>query len=441
MNESNPSVPETGVSRRGFLKTTSAVVGGSILGGLAIERSAFAAPDDTLKIVLVGCGGRGTGAASQALSTSGPVKLIAMADAVPNRLQSSLENLKKEHADRVDVPEDRQFIGFDAYKKAIALADVVILATPPGFRPIHFEEAVNAGKNIFTEKPVAVDGPGIRRFLAAAKLSKEKNLKVGVGLQRHHQAGYLETIKRLHDGAVGDIVSMRCYWNGNRPWQHPRKAGQNEMQFQMDNWYYFTWLCGDHIVEQHIHNLDVINWVKQGHPIRAYGMGGCQSPRNSDCGEIFDHHAVQFEYADGSRCYSECRHILNCWDSVSEHVQGTTGTADISGYKITGPNKWQHKGKDPNPYQVEHDDLFHAIRNDLPYNEAEYGAHSTLTAIMGRMATYSGKVIDWDKALNSEVNLAPAEYSWDAKPKPEVGADGLYPMPIPGDARWAGKII
>jgi len=441
MNESNQPAPETGVNRRGFLKTTTAVVGGSLLGGLTIERAAYAAPDDTLKIALIGCGGRGSGAADQALSTSGPVKLVAMADAVPNRLKSSLENLKAQHADRVDVPEDRQFIGFDAYKKAIALADVVILATPPGFRPIHFEEAVNAGKNIFTEKPVAVDGPGIRRFLAAAKLSKEKNLKVGVGLQRHHQAGYLETMKRLHDGAIGDIVSMRCYWNGNRPWQHPRKPDQNEMQFQMDNWYYFVWLCGDHIVEQHIHNLDVINWVKQGHPIRAHGMGGAQKPRTSNDGEIFDHHAVQFEYADGSFCSSECRHIINCWDSVSEFAQGTKGKVDISGYKITGPNAWQHKEKDPNPYQVEHDDLFHAIRNDLPYNEAEYGANSTLTAIMGRMATYSGKVIDWTKALNSEVNHAPNEYSWDAKPQSQVGADGLYPMPMPGDPNWLTKII
>ena len=441
MNESNQPAPENGVNRRGFLKTTSAVVGGSLLGGLAIERAAYAAPDDTLKIALVGCGGRGSGAADQALSTSGPVKLVAMADAVPNRLKSSLENLKAQHADRVDVPEDRQFVGFDAYKKAIALADVVILATPPGFRPIHFEEAVNAGKNIFTEKPVAVDGPGIRRFLAAAKLSKEKNLKVGVGLQRHHQAGYLETMKRLHDGAIGDIVAMRCYWNGNRPWQHPRKPDQNEMQFQMDNWYYFVWLCGDHIVEQHIHNLDVINWVKQGHPIRAYGMGGAQKPRTSNDGEIFDHHAVQFEYADGSFCSSECRHIINCWDSVSEHVQGTKGKCDVSGYKITGPNAWQHKEKDPNPYQVEHDDLFNAIRNNLSHNEAEYGANSTLTAIMGRMATYSGKVIEWNKALNSEVDHAPSEYSWDAKPQSEVGADGLYPMPMPGDPNWLKKII
>lgn len=443
MQESNQPKSGSQTNRRDFLKTTSAaVLGGSLLGGLTIERSAFAAPDDTLKIALIGCGGRGSGAADQALSTAGKVKLVAMADVSPTHLKDKLELLKTQHADRVDVPEDRQFTGFDAYKQAIALADVVILATPPGFRPIHFEEAVKAGKHIFTEKPVAVDGPGIRKFLAAAEIAKQKNLKVGVGFQRHHQAGYIDTIKRLHDGAIGDIVSMRCYWNGNRPWKHPRKPGMSEMEFQMDNWYYFTWLCGDHIVEQHVHNLDVINWVKQSHPIRAHGMGGCQTPRNSNDGEIFDHHAVEFEYADGSRLYSQCRHIKGCWDSVSEHVQGTKGLCDVSGYRIKGETNWHHGGKDPkSPYQVEHDDLFDAIRNNKPYFEAEYGAHSTMTAIMGRMATYSGKQIEWDKALNSEVSLAPGAYAWDAKPKPEAGADGLYPMPMPGDPEWLKKII
>jgi predicted dehydrogenase len=298
------------------------------------------------------------------------------------------------------------------------------------------------------EKPVAVDGPGIRRVLAAAKIAKEKGLKIGVGLQRHHQKGYIETIQRLHDGAIGDIVAMRCYWNGQRPWQHPRKPDMNEMEFQMDNWYYFTWICGDHIVEQHIHNLDVINWVKQAHPVKAYGMGGCQTKRDSNCGEIYDHHAVEFEYPDGSRLSSQCRHMLHCWDSVSEHAQGTKGKVDISGYKIDahtgwfgGEKKWSWTAKDKNPYQVEHDDLFDAIRNNKPYNEVEYAAHSTMTAIMGRMATYSGKMITWDEAINSKVDLSPDGYSWEAKPQPKVGPDGLYPMAIPGDPAWLKKVV
>jgi myo-inositol 2-dehydrogenase/D-chiro-inositol 1-dehydrogenase len=306
---------------------------------------------------------------------------------------------------------------------------------------------VAAGKHIFAEKPVAVDGPGIRRILAANAIAKQKNLKVGVGLQRHHQPGYIQTMQRLHDGAIGDIVSLRCYWNGERPWVRPRKPGVTEMQYQVDNWYYFTWLSGDHICEQHIHNLDVMNWIKMGHPIRAGGMGGCQAPRGVDSGEIFDHHAVEFEYADGSRVYSQCRHIHGCWDSVSEHAQGTKGTVDLAdggGWTIKGENAW-HLGfrgsQNKSPYQIEHDDLFDAIRNDKPYNEMDYGAHSTMTAILGRMATYSGQIIEWDRALNSELVLAPDQFTWDTLPKPQPGSDGMYPMPMPGNPDWIKKVV
>ena len=436
----NPN-PESPLTRRNFLKTTSAAVAGaSVLGGLSIERSAHAAGSDTLKLALIGCGGRGSGAANQALSTSGSVKLVAMADVFKDHLEGSLRNLKKEHPDRVEVPQENQFVGFDAYKKAIAMADVVILATPPGFRPMQFEEAVKQSKHIFTEKPVATDGPGVRRFLAAAEESKKKNLKVGVGLQRHHQAGYIETVKRLHDGAIGDIVAMRCYWNGSTPWLHRRADLEKdygrkltEMEYQMRNWYYFTWICGDHIVEQHIHNLDVINWVKKGPPIRAEGMGGCEVRKGLDYGEIFDHHAVEFEYEDGSRCASYCRHINGCWNAVSEHVVGTKGTCDVNRYTIRGSTPWRHKDQGAkDPYQQEHDDLFDAIRNDKPYNEAEYGATSTMTAILGRMATYSGQMIEWKDALNSNINLFPDKLDWDAMPKVIPDAAGLYKLPVPG---------
>src|SRR6266852_6531466 len=344
MNAPNKTASQPPLTRRDFLKTTSAAVAGtSVLGGLSVERSAFAAGSDTLKLALIGCGGRGSGAADQALSTEGPLKLVAMADTFKDRLESSLNTLAGKHKDKVDVLPDRQFIGFEAYKQAIALADVVILATPPGFRPMQFEEAVKQGKNIFTEKPVATDAPGVRRFLAAAEESKKKGLKVTVGLQRHYDEGYRETIKRLHDGAIGDIVAMRCYWNGSTPWikrradleqQYGRKL--TEMEYQMRNWYYFAWICGDHIVEQHIHNLDVINWVKKGPPVRAQGMGGCEVRKGPDYGEIFDHHAVEFEYADGSRCFSQCRHINGCWSDVSEHVVGTKGSCDVSSYVIRG---------------------------------------------------------------------------------------------------------
>ncbi|MHB8523217.1 MAG: Gfo/Idh/MocA family protein [Limisphaerales bacterium] len=448
MNKSNRLKSNEPITRRSFLQTTSTAVGGAVLGSLAIERFAHAAGDDTLKIALIGCGGRGSGAADQALSTQGSVKLVAMADAFKDRLEGSYSELKKRHGDRVDVSDDQKFIGLDAYKQAIALADVAILATPPGFRPIHFEEAVRQGKNIFTEKPVGVDGPGIRRFLAAAEESKKKKLKVGVGLQRHHQLGYLETMQRLHGGAIGDITSMRCYWNDAGVWVHTRAELEKqfgrpltEIEYQMKNWYYFVWLCGDHIVEQHIHNLDVINWVKQGHPVRCHGLGGRQVRTGKEYGQIFDHHAVEYEYADGSRCSSQCQHIRGCWSSVSEYVVGTKGKCDVSGYRIEGETPWRFRGGGKNPYQQEHDDLFDAIRNDKPYNETEYGAHSTLTAIMGRMATYSGRVIEWDQALNSEVNQGPKVYAFDAEAPVLPDANGFYPVAVPGDPGWVKRIV
>ena len=434
MNAPQQPVSSAPVSRRDFLKTTStAVVGGTLLGGLSLERSAHAAGDDLIKIALIGCGGRGSGAASQALSTKGNVKLIAMADAFRDRLDGSLKELSAKHADRVEVPEDNKFIGFDAYKQAIAVADVVILATPPGFRPIHFEEAVRQNKNIFMEKPVATDSVGVRRVLAAAEEAKKKNLKVGVGLQRRHQLLYLDTIKRLQDGAIGDITSMRAYWDDSGVWVRPRQPGQTEMEYQMRNWYYFVWLCGDHIVEQHIHNLDVINWVKNGHPIRAQGMGGRQVRTGLDHGEIFDHHFVEFEYADGSRLYSQCRHIPGCFSSVAEHLQGTKGTCDVGGGVIRGEKAWRYRSElRIDPYQQEHDDFFDAVRNNKPYNEAERGAISTMTSIFGRMCTYSGKVIEWESAINSKIDHMPKVFAWDANPPTLPDASGRYPIAVPG---------
>ncbi len=445
MNELNTPHSDSQTTRRDFLKKTStAVVGGTLLGGLTIERAAHAAGSDLLKVALIGCGGRGSGAANQALNTynCGPVKLVAMADAFRDQLDGSYNSLTKEQKDRVDVPEEHKFVGFDAYKKAIGLADVVILATPPGFRPSHFEEAVRQGKHVFMEKPVATDAPGVRRVLAAAEEAKKKGLKVGVGLQRHHQLGYLETLSRLHDGAIGDLVAMRCYWNGTTPWVKPRaelekKYGRKltEMEYQMRNWYYFVWICGDHIVEQHIHNLDVINWVKNGYPVRAHGMGGCEVRKGPDYGEIFDHHAVEFEYADGSRCFSQCRHINGCWSDVSEHVVGSKGKAYLSDgrWNISGGTTWQFRDKQERErYQQEHDDLFNAIRQDKPYNEAENGAKSSLTAILGRMATYCGKIVEWDAALESKISYFPKNLAWDAEMGVKPGADGLYPHAVPG---------
>ncbi|MEY4387949.1 MAG: hypothetical protein RLY20_3232 [Verrucomicrobiota bacterium] len=442
MNPNSQHSNESAVSRRDFIRTTSAAIAGaSVLGSTLIGRSAFAAENNTLKIALIGCGGRGTVAASQALSTDGPVKLVAMADAFDDRLEGSLKSLQQKHGDKVDVPKERQFIGFDGFKQAIAEADVVLLTTPPGFRPIHFEEAIKQGKHVFMEKPVATDAPGVRKILAAAEESKKKNLKVCVGLQRHYWPGYIETVKRIHDGAIGEVVAARAYWNGSTPWLYRRadlekKTGRKltEMEYQMRNWYYFTWICGDHILEQHIHNIDVINWVMGGYPVRAQGQGGCEVRKGLDYGEIFDHHFVEFEYASGARLTSQCRHIKGCWNKVSEHAVGTKGIADINSFviKARGESDWSYRQPSKDPQQIEHDVLFDAIRNNKPLNDAENGAKSTMTAIMGRMATYSGQMIDWNEALASEINLLPEKFSWDALPKSLPDANGLYKLPVPG---------
>jgi len=425
------------VTRRNFVKGSAAVAGGVMVGGLPIHSSARVAGSETLKIALVGCGGRGTGAAVQALSVKQDVQLVAMADAFQDRLDTSYSNIVEKITDakRINVKDKNKFVGFDAYKNAIDLADVVILTTPPGFRPLHLEYAVKNNKHIFTEKPLATDAPGIRKVLEMAELSKQKNLNVVVGLQRHYQTVYRELMKRIHGGEIGDVTSAQAYWNGGGVWVHPREVGQTEMEYQMRNWYYFNWLCGDHIVEQHIHNLDVINWVKQDYPIKAQGMGGRQVRTGKEYGEIFDHHYVEFEYADGTIMNSQCRHIRNTWNKVFEAVTGTKGRADSSGaiYDLKGNIVWKHRDNgDPNPYQQEHDELFAAIEAGEIINDLENGAKSTMTAILGRMATYSGQMITWDEAINSDHKLVPDTFGWDVLPPVLPDESGFYPIPMPG---------
>jgi len=431
-------------SRRDFVKASSMLAGGILAAPLISKANYFSGAADTIKIALIGCGGRGTGAAVQALSTKQNVQLVAMADAFRDRLDGSYNNILEALEDkktRVQVKEENKFTGFDAYKKAMALADVVILATPPGFRPIHFEEAVNQGKQIFMEKPVATDPAGIQRVLAAAEKAKAKKLNVVVGLQRRYQSSYRELIKRVHDGAIGEITSAQAWWNNDGVWVHPRQAGWTEMEYQMRNWYYFAWLCGDHITEQHIHNLDVINWALEAYPVRAQGMGGRQTRTGKEYGQIYDHHFVEFQYGNGVILNSQCRHQKGTMSKVDELLIGTKGRVYCDAARIVdnkGNVIYQFDKKTENqPYQNEHDELFAAIaKGEYKFWDAERGARSSMTSILGRMATYSGQNVEWDKAINSGISIMPTEYAFNATPPVLPDADGWYPVPQPGQTKF-----
>ncbi len=423
-------------SRRDFVKAAAAASFTGVIPQLTGKL--YAAGSDVMKIGLIGCGGRGTGATTQALmGVDKSVRLWAMADLFKDKLEDSynmLSNGAKGRYDRVDfdgladqmdVPESRKFTGFDAYRKLIASGvDMVILATPPHFRAEHFEAAVKAGKHVFMEKPVAVDPAGIRRVIAAANVAKQKGLSVVAGTQRRHQLHYIEIMKRIHNGAIGDIVGAQCYWNGGGgSLTSDKPAGMSDMEWQCRHWYYFCWLCGDHIVEQHVHNIDIMNWALGSHPVQCLGIGGRQVREG---GNIWDHFAVEFEYPGGVRVLSMCRQIPGCTDRVSEHIVGTKGTAYIdssTGY-IKGSNSYEPPAS-PNPYVQEHVDLINSIRSGAGVNEGIQVAESTMAAVMGRMSAYTGRALKWDWAMNaSKLDLSPPKY--------EFGDLEMRPVAIPG---------
>lgn len=442
------------LSRRNFVKRTTLATTGILSSGLPVGAVANVNGNKKLKIALVGCGGRGTGAIVQALQADENTELIAMADAFQDRVEKSLKAVQ-EHFDgvmKIKIKPKNLFSGFDAYKKAIDLADVVILTTPPGFRPYHFEYAIENGKHVFMEKPVATDPVGVRKVLDVARVAKEKRLNVVVGLQRHYQKKYIDILNKINNGKIGKITGGQVYWNSSGVWVRERQPDQSEMEYQMRNWYYFNWLCGDHILEQHIHNIDVANWFIGDYPLKAQGMGGRQVRNGKDHGEIFDHHFVEFTYKTGAVISSQCRHQPGCMRRVDESFQGTKGSVnmrygdivDLEGKEIyrykSGNNTKSSKPSrsianglnEPNPYQVEHDKLFASIRNGGLIADAENGAKSTLTAIMGRMATYSGKEITWDQAMNSKLELMPENPDWNTNPPTMPDSNGIYSIPTPG---------
>ncbi len=423
-NDDDHSAP----SRRDFLRTAAVAAIGTTLAGQQLH-GAYAQGSDAIRIGLIGCGGRGTGAVGDAINGAPGVTLVAMGDMFRDRLEESRARLQKNFGNKIDVPDDRTFVGFDAFERVLKTdANYIVLATPPGFRPQHLQAAVAAGKNIFTEKPVAVDGPGIRTVLDVYEQAKARNLAIGVGTQRRHQAGYIETLKRIQDGAIGDIVAARVYWNQGPLWKRDRQASWSDMEWQLRNWLYFTWLSGDHIVEQHVHNLDVANWALGGHPVRAVGMGGRQVRTGPDYGHIYDHFTIDYEYPKGVRVTSMCRQIAGCENSVSEALTGTRGTCQVNDYRIDGSNAWKFGGTDSKPYVQEHTDLIAAIRAGKPYNELKQVAESTLTAIMGRMSAYTGKAVTWEQALNSQERWAPDTLTLGPVPLPPVPMPGVTPL-------------
>jgi len=431
------------INRRGFIEQSAKITAaGIMLSRLPAKSKKLFSIEGEIKVALIGCGGRGTGAVSQALEADQDVRIVAMADAFRDRVDECLESLSEKYpnSERININDDVIFIGFDGYKEAIDLADVVILTTPPAFRPLHFEYAIRKNKHVFMEKPVATDVAGIKKVLKAGKEANRKKLNVVVGLQRHYQKSYKIIKDRIDRGRIGEIISGQVYWNSGGVWVKPRENGQTELEYQMRNWYYFNWLCGDHIVEQHIHNIDVANWFIGATPISAQGMGGREVRKGKDHGQIFDHHFVEFTYPEGQIIASQCRHQKGCMNRVEEVFQGTRGNVTVNssnfGLMKNKRNKiiYEHDGEgDINPYQQEHDELFAAIRSgEYIMDDTKNGADATMSAILGRMATYSGQVISWDEAMEMEHDLVPELHSFDDEAPVMPNKKGEYPIPIPG---------
>jgi predicted dehydrogenase len=428
MTAQNSPAENRPTSRRDFLKaSTTAVVAGVLTSQLAIQRSAHAAGSDTLKIGLIGCGGRGTGAVGNAFAADSNCRLVAMADAFPDSVQNSMMQLKKQAPERVAVEPDHCFSGFDAYQQLLATdVDLVILATPPHFRPAHLKAAIASGKHVFCEKPVAVDAPGVRSVLETTEEARKKNLSIVSGLCYRYDPPKQELIKRVHDGAIGDILTMQVSYNTGTLWHKGRQPAWSEMEYQLRNWLYFTWLSGDFNVEQHVHSLDKAAWAMHDEPpLQATGLGGRQVRTEEQWGNIFDHFSVVYEYANGVKLFAQCRQMAGCSVDVSDHLIGNKGSAEMMRATIEGPKAWRYRGGKPNMYEEEHRALFAGLRTGNPLNNGVYMARSTMLAIMGRMASYTGQTLTWDQCLNSTEDLTPAKYEWADVAVPPVAKPGL----------------
>lgn len=413
-----------GMTRRDFVKRSTIATAGVSAGLMASGNFAYADGTDSIRLGLVGCGGRGTGAADNCVRSSDGVELVAMGDLFQDHMEESKKALKKRLGDKFQVDREHTFLGFDAYQKVIKSdVDLIIFATPPAFRPTHLRAAIEAGKHVFIEKPVATDATGIRSVMESANMAEEKGLAIVAGTQRRHDPAYREAMMRIHEGAIGEIKTAQVYWNQGGLWNHERKPGMSDMEWQIRNWLYFTWLSGDHIVEQHVHNIDVANWALQSHPKKAIGVGGRQVRTDPSYGHIFDHFGIEFQYPSGARVFSMCRQQEGTPSRVEEHIIGTKGSSDGHS-KIEGATNWTYEGEDINPYVQEHADLIASIREGEPLNEGQRVAESVLTAIMGREAAYTGQEVTWEEIKNAEMDLAPETMEFGSVPFPDVPEPG-----------------
>jgi predicted dehydrogenase len=416
---------KSGFSRRDFIKASAASV-----AALGVAGRAYAAGTDTIRVGIIGCGGQGTRDLVSCVKSSPGVEIAAMGDLFEDRLEESIEKLRKEVPDALKVTPDKRFVGFDAYKKVLQTdVHMVLLTTPPHWRSQCLRAAVEAGKHVFMEKPAGVDPQQIRSVIETAELARQKNLSLVAGTQRRHSKKYQETIRRIHDGQIGDIVAAQAYWNGSDMlgyWKWWDKDNRSDMEWQCRSWPWFTWTSGDHIVEQHVHNLDVINWALQGHPEQCMGMGG-RAVRT--LGNIYDHFAVEFEYPKGVRVESLCRQINGCTDRIAERVVGTKGVADVDQGVIAGEKPFRYDGPDPDHYVQEMADLIASIRNATPINEGKNVAESTMNAVMGRMSAYTGRAMKWDWVMkSSKLDLTPPKYDWIELPVEPVAVPGKTPL-------------
>lgn len=428
MTDKKPAAsPAHALPRRSFLQGTAALGTAAAVGSLAVPRSAHAAGSDMLKVALIGCGGRGNGAAVNATKGDENLKITVLADIFPDKVEATKRILERQVGDRLDVPQERCFSGFDAYKQVMASdVDVVLLCTPPHFRPAHLAAAIEAGKHVFCEKPVAVDAPGCRSVLETVEKAREKKLSIVSGLCWRYHPGVKATVEQIKSGLIGDVVAIQENYLTGTLWHRGRQEEWSDMEYQIRNWLYFTWLSGDHNVEQHIHSLDKALWIMDDEPPAfCYGMGGREVRTDEKYGNVFDHHAVMYEYGQGTKVFAYTRQMQGCFNQTEDFVMGTQGNAQVLAHQINGQSQWKYDGPGGNMYDLEHKALYDGIRSGNIINDGVYMTRSTMMAIMGRMATYTGQKITWDEAWNSKEDMTPKAYEWGPVDFPEVAVPGV----------------